>query len=192
MHYNTPRLYYELSGRSIARMAAAGAGCFGLALCLYEATAYSGYSLFGAATQSDVLENFAIDDTAANVARVGIAVVMVVSFPIVFNSLRAAMTALLPPAWQARLAAPAAAPKKSGGDGDDDDGVEAASGGSALSRLVADWPFLLLTAVLVACSVLVALALPNLGLVLGYKGALGGTLIVYVMPALFYFLLTRA
>lgn len=184
MHYNTPRLFYELKDRSTRKMALIGAVSFGTALILYELTAYCGYSLFGADTKSDILANFGDNDTAANIARVGLAIVMIVSFPIVLNALRAAVLSLLPESWQKQI---------ENGDMKEeeiDTIVQEKQGFFAfIQRLASDWAFLLLTFFLVAVSLGTALAIPNLGLILGYKGALGGTLIVYVLPAIFYFVL---
>lgn len=184
MHYNTPRLFFELKDRSTSKMASIGAVSFGAALALYEVTAYCGYSLFGADTKSDILANFNDNDTAANVARVGLAIVMIVSFPIVLNAFRAAVTSLLPESWQRQI---------ENGDKNDEEvdngGKESMGLFKFAQQLVSDWAFLLLTFALVALSLGTALAIPNLGLILGYKGALGGTLIVYVLPAVFYFVL---
>jgi len=184
MHYNTPRLFFELKDRSTRKMASIGAVSFGAALVLYELTAYCGYSLFGADTKSDILANFNDNDTAANVARVGLAIVMIVSFPIVLNAFRAAVTSLLPESWQRQI---------ENGDKNDEEvengGKESLGLFGLAERLARDWAFLLLTFALVALSLGTALAIPNLGLILGYKGALGGTLIVYVLPAVFYFVL---
>jgi len=184
MHYNTPRLFYELKDRSTRKMALIGAVSFGTALILYELTAYCGYSLFGADTKSDILANFGDNDTAANIARVGLAIVMIVSFPIVLNALRAAVLSLLPESWQKQIENGDKKEEEIDTIVQDKQGVFA-----FIRRLASDWAFLLLTFVLVAVSLGTALAIPNLGLILGYKGALGGTLIVYVLPAIFYFVL---
>jgi hypothetical protein len=63
--------------------------------------------------------------------------------------------------------------------------------GALLAAARADWAHALLTKLLVATTVLIAVALPQVEVVLGYKGALGGSLIVYVFPALMLFSLTQ-
>lgn len=90
-----------------------------------------------------------------------------------------------------------------GGDASGDSGGDAVAvggrrgccGGLTVSRVCAavrdDWPHALLTAVLVGTTVLVAAAIPHIEVVLGYKGALGGSLIVYILPATMLFALTQ-
>ena len=200
-HYNVPRMYFELEARSVRRLAAAAAACFGFALALYLSTAAAGYVLFGAATKNDILADFADDDVAALVARVALVVVMSFSFPIVFNNFRAMTVSLLPQALQDRIdiMGKAGAAAGEGGEGgakrlgDDAGGAGGGGGGccSAFASAARDWPFLLTTAVLVAACVLVAAAVPDLGLILGYKGALGASFILYILPGAFYFALVR-
>lgn len=54
-----------------------------------------------------------------------------------------------------------------------------------------DWPHAVLTALLVALSLGVALSVPNIAIVLTYKGALGASLIVYLIPCYMYFALVQ-
>ncbi|RYE98644.1 MAG: hypothetical protein EOO41_02130, partial [Methanobacteriota archaeon] len=54
-----------------------------------------------------------------------------------------------------------------------------------------DWPHAVLTLCLLAVSAVIGVAVPNIGIVLTYKGALGGSLIVYIFPAWMYFALTQ-
>jgi len=198
-HYNVPRLYFEMEARSVPRMAAAAAVCFGFAMAVYESTALAGYFLFGAATKNDILANFADDDAAALVARAALVLVMCFSFPIVFNSFRAAAVSLLPLAWQERIDLAGVRAEAAAAEEEEEDGPHkgAAAAGASLSparwcaALARDWPFLVTTAALVAACVLVAVAIPDLSAILGYKGALGGTLLVYVLPGAFYFALVR-
>ena len=204
-HYNVPRMYFELEARSVRRLAAAAAACFGFALALYLSTAAAGYVLFGAATKNDILADFADDDVAALVARVALVIVMSFSFPIVFNNFRAMTVSLLPQALQERIDIMGKAGTVVAGEGEaggakrlgDDPGGETGGGGGgggccpALASAARDWPFLLTTAVLVAACVLVAAAVPDLGLILGYKGALGASFILYILPGAFYFALVR-
>ena len=199
-HYNVPRMYFELERRSLARMAAAAAACFSFAMLVYQGTAFAGYSLFGAATKNDILANFADDDAAALAARVALVLVMCFSFPIVFNNFRATVCGMLPRALQDRidLAGTCRSGDGAGGEGNAvrEGGAALSAGplarcGAAFAATVRDWPFIAFTAVLVAFCVLVAVVVPDLGLILGYKGALGASLILYVLPGVFFFVLTR-
>ena len=58
---------------------------------------------------------------------------------------------------------------------------------SWIRRAASDVPHFVLTLLLVSLSVGVGLGIPQIAVVLGYKGALGGSLIVFVFPALMYF-----
>jgi hypothetical protein len=190
MHYNTPRFYFELQDHSPAKFGSIAAACFAFTLVVYQTMATCGYLLFGSDTLGDVLENFPEGDNAAFAARVALSAVMLFSYPLAFNSYRASFVALMPSSWQTRQ-----------GAGPDIAAEQIASleaGGASLPwvrrtaiGILADLPHLLMTAALVALSVGIAIAIPQIELVLGYKGALGGTIIVYVLPGLMYYTLTR-
>ena len=62
---------------------------------------------------------------------------------------------------------------------------------SLLRALRLDWPHALLTLILVTTSLVIAICIPQVEVVLGYKGALGGSLIVYVFPAVMLYSLTQ-
>lgn len=226
-HYNIPRFYAELappppaSGSSKARLFALLAiAVYIFTIVVYESTAASGYLLFGAKTQGDVLENFSNSDVAVIVARVGLVLLQVFSFPIVFNSHRVSVEALLPRSWQERIdsgpARSAAVAVRGGrgaedaapllGGGGDDDGSPrrrrdsnvgdvpppsrwcSPARGAAL--VAAEWPHVALTFVLLVVITICALVLPDLAAVLGYKGALGGTIIVYILPSSMHYVFT--
>jgi amino acid permease len=183
MHYNSPRFYAELqpSLRNMRTFLAIGTACFSFTAIVYEATASSGYLLFGGNTKGDVLENFADDDVPAFIARVALIVVMLFSYPLAFNSYRASCVALLPKQVQRAV----------------NEGSERLAAAVAeepeLTRLrylqlaaIHNLPFAVVTVALIGATVALAIALPSLEVVLGYKGALGGSLIVYVFPGLMY------
>jgi amino acid permease len=199
MHYNTPKAWGELKGASLRSFVWIAAAAFGFALVVYEATATAGYALFGAdlaKTKGDVLANFSNDDVPALVARIALAFVMCFSYPLAFNSFRASVTALLPKSWQDHVAAGparvAAARRRARAESRDGDGEGESKGPGCLTRTwllcAEDWPHGLLTAALIATTVVVGIAIPELEAILGYKGALGGTLIVYVFPAWMLFI----
>jgi hypothetical protein len=171
----------------------------------YISVAVAGYLLFGSPVNGnpnpvsgDILSNLP-RTTAVTVARVALGLTQVFSFPIVFNSHRANVAGLLPAGWQARvLGAKAGGGGGGGGGGGSDNEVSvrllaaAPEGiGGALSPWLHDWPHALLTACLVSLAVVVALVVPSLSTILGVKGALGGTVIVYALPAVMNFHLTR-
>lgn len=170
--------------------------CFCFVAVCYISVAVSGYLLFGSPVNGnpnpvsgDILDN--LPRTAAvTVARVALGLTQLFSYPIVFNSHRANVVGLLPAAWRERLqGAKAIAP--SGEEVLSVRLLAAAPARGAAARVLHEWPHALLTACLVALSVLFALVVPSLSTILGVKGALGGTVIVYALPALMNFVLTR-
>lgn len=154
MHYNAPRYYQELRGRSLPRMARIVAAVFGGVLVLYIAISVAGYAAFGAGTEGDVLNNFG-DDTlsiAADLAlatRIVLTLVIAFTFPLALHSLRLSVLAALPPHTAHRAFTP-------------------------------------LTVFLVAGLALMGWSCKNVATVLSYKGAIAGTTLVYVYPALTY------
>ena len=256
MHYNTPKFWAEFGagvppdarGRTFALVLAA---VFLFALVTYEVVAVAGYLLFGNETVGDVLNNFNAGDPAADVARAALALIQLLSFPIVFNSHRAAVIALLPVGLAASITAGSVRAEAalrdarasrtnlssdgsseallrgsvSGASDDDEEssggggraahaargggdrlvsqsGSESSHGGWGFALLrrpfgyaracAADAPHVLLTFSLVAVVVALGTYFTDLALVLGVKGALGGTVIVYIVPSIAYFAVIRS
>lgn len=143
----------------------------------------------------------------ASVARVCIVLIVLGCYPLAFNAHRANVTLLLPQRWQDALAAtPTVAATVAGteavgagtarllpqsasvqGGGAPDAGVPR---GLAAS-LRREAPHALLTAALVALSTAVGIAVPDVETVLAYKGALGGSWIIYIFPACVWFALLQ-
>jgi amino acid permease len=219
-HYNIPRFYGEFGGGGgggkLRAFCAILAACFVLVTLCYESVAVSGYLLFGSAVagnpapvspKGDILVDFGAGDAAVVAARFALVVTQVLNFPIVFNSHRASVIALLPARWQARLLPRAAAALPGGSAGEAEEAAASAplleGGGSdgapapapapasLAAWAAAEAPHWALTALLVAATVTFAVAVPNLSVILGVKGALGATLIVYALPAAIYFVLSR-
>lgn len=215
MHYNTPRYWHELQNATIKTFTFIAFVCFGFALAIYELTATSGYLMFGNDTKGDILENFADNDEPAFAARVALVLVMFFSYPLAFNSYRASVHALLPSPWQQRIEqgiidyTDAVKEYKEHlytdievtdyNNNEDDDNANYRPSLSFFpwikymvysfyTMVRVDWPHICLTTILVGLTVIVAIALPQLEVILGYKGALGGTLIVYVFPVCMYFI----
>jgi len=213
MHYNIPRFWKELEGpipeKKLGVFFIILAMCFGFVALCYESVALSGYLLFGSpihgnptpvSPKGDILLNFAFT-ADIQVARVALICTQILNFPIVFNSHRASVASLLPEAWQARVAGLADAPvaiAEEGVVGEDDEGSESLLGGGGSSKggagalslsrvLYREGPHALLTAVLITLSVLFAVLVPNLSTILGVKGATGGVVLVYVLPAVMHF-----
>ena len=164
--------------------------------------------------KGDILLDFGTADAAVVVARFALVVTQVLNFPIVFNSHRASVIGLLPLSWQRRCQGlqgsssagssegsegavrAEAAPllEEAGQEGEGGSGLAEAAGSSARSWgqwVHAEGPHWAITALLIALTVGFAVAVPNLSIILGIKGALGATLIVYAIPAALYFALRR-
>jgi amino acid permease len=178
--------------------------CFLLTLVLYEGTAAAGYALFGSATASDVISNFPDGWAPAVVARVALTLLLLFSYPLAFHALRSNTTALLPPRWAGIITH---GTRHAEGDGkyeplqDDGHGGAVAPAAApvephatlrerAASALLM-WPYALLTALLVALTVGISIALPQISVILGYKGALLGSCIVFIFPGLMHFSLVQ-
>ena len=212
MHYNVPRLYAEMRGRSLPLFSRVVAAAFAAALLIYAGGALGGYLLKGAATPGDILNAFDEGEVPIVIARIALSVVVIACYPLAFNAMRAAVTSLLPENWARRLVAPAAADARTHAeeaaaaadslDDDEDAGrapllidaklpppphqAPARASRSCLAAAAADWPHALLTLILVLLSLAVAILVPNIATVLSYKGALGGSLLVVILPALMH------
>eukprot|EP00041_Stephanoeca_diplocostata_P001758 m.21288 g.21288 ORF g.21288 m.21288 type:complete len:383 (-) comp12372_c0_seq2:175-1323(-) len=90
-HYNGPRYYQELKQRSMPRFGKViFIGMFFSLVC-YTFCAITGYIFFGENTVDDVLKNFAPGFELAIVARLALACVVIFTFPLANNALRASM-----------------------------------------------------------------------------------------------------
>jgi len=219
MHYNVPRFWAELGvgeGSKLWTFSTILILCFGFVLVCYEGVALSGYLLFGSAingnpnpvnSKGDILLNFNFTPDV-QLARVALVLTQILNFPIVFNSHRASVASILPASWQPALAGESKG-KGWGSTGltekdDEEEGdtLELLLGGAS-SRVVGtptclsvaflkrEGPHALLTFTLIILSVLCAVLIPNLSTILGVKGATGGVLLVYILPALMHFTLVR-
>ncbi|KAA0164728.1 hypothetical protein FNF31_02265 [Cafeteria roenbergensis] len=164
MHYNSLRFYRELplEHRNLRTMAFITAGAFGICLVAYGASATAGYIAFGADTNAEVLQNFPtsldnVEGVLALTVRSAFAIVVAFTYPLSLHPLRAAMFTLLPD----RLVC-----------------------GKA-SRSTASL-YIPLTVFLVALTCLVGWLVPDIDVVLDYKGAIAGSCIVFIGPGIMY------
>ncbi|KAG8462761.1 hypothetical protein KFE25_004737 [Diacronema lutheri] len=156
-------LLRELERPTWARVCAMLAATFALALALYLAVAILGELSFGAgAVAPNVLDSFGEGDSAAAIARVATVCVLVASFPLYAYAVRLGATAM--------LAHDGGGEGDGGGDGDGDGALSAA----------AHWGATL--AIVLGCAA-VSLGCDSLELPLGLTGALAGTCVIFVVPA---------
>ena len=74
---------------------------------------------------------------------------------------------------------------------DNGNGTLASRVSNVIASIASEWPHIALTLTIVTLVAGIGLGVPQVEVVLGYKGALGGSLIVFVFPALMHFALSE-
>eukprot|EP01060_Flectonema_neradi_P026399 TRINITY_DN3535_c0_g1_i1.p1 TRINITY_DN3535_c0_g1~~TRINITY_DN3535_c0_g1_i1.p1 ORF type:complete len:517 (+),score=62.41 TRINITY_DN3535_c0_g1_i1:59-1609(+) len=87
-HYNAPRYYAELEGRSLNRWSKVITAVMIFVFLIYTTAAVSGYLAFGASTEGDVLKNFSEHWDPAIVGRLALASLVVFTFPMTCHFIR--------------------------------------------------------------------------------------------------------
>jgi len=154
-HYNAPKFYDELQAPAdgsskLPRFNLVCLAAFGGAAALMGSIMVGGYLTFGGASQGLILNNYATSDPLAFLARVGIGLSIIFSYPLNMTGLREGVLAMFG--------------KKAAGD----------------KPIVHIGLTLLLLLVMNGAS----LFLKDLGLVVGLGGAILGSALVYIFPAL--------
>lgn len=156
-HYNGCKYYREYIGHRPDRFLNIVSLAFLLvSLMLFVAMVF-GYATFGHYCEGTVLNNYAEDDPLADVARVGMGLANVLSFPLMFSGLREAVLALI--VW----CAPAM---------EDDTAYVGFQN--------------MLSASLLAVITLIAALVSDASLVVGLVGSICGSATIYVMPCFLY------
>jgi amino acid permease len=93
-HYNAPRFYQELRGRSLKRIGAVATGAMGFSMLLYGTVGIAGYLTFGTQTLGNVLKNYAPGFPLAVGARLALAIVVILTCPLAAHSLRSSILTL--------------------------------------------------------------------------------------------------
>eukprot|EP00873_Tetraselmis_striata_P045575 jgi/Tetstr1/465839/TSEL_010459.t1 len=167
-HYNAPKFYEELAGRSAAKMGTLSLSSMGIATSIYLLVSVAGYAQFGGATQGDILNCYDTNDGLAILARLSLAFHIALTFPVIFNSTRANIHSLISRTERGAVAG-------------------AASSASPMShKEAAVYAF-----VLVPPLIAVAANVPEVHEVLAFNGALLGSPIVYSFPAYIYYRLVN-
>jgi len=154
-HYNAPKFYDELAppedgSSKLPRFNLVCGAAFGAAALLMGSIMAGGYLTFGASSQGLILNNYATSDPLAFLARLGIGMSIIFSYPLNFVGLRGGVLGMLGLSDQA-----------------DKQSVH------------------VITTVALLCLLNGAsLFLKDLGLVVGLGGAILGSALVYILPAL--------
>ena len=163
-HYNAPAFYRTLHRRSPKRFAKVVSGAFLTLSLLYTSIMLLGYRTFGDNAASNLLRNYAQDDTLALLGRLATFVSILFGYPLAMVGLRDSASSVLETFAEAENAPTFA---------------------RRVARGAVDSPRALTLSFLAFISA-VAILLTDIGLVVGISGALLGAAIVYIFPALIY------
>jgi amino acid permease len=156
-HYNGCKYYREYIGHRPDRFGGKVVQGFGFVTFIFAAAMMFGYSTFGALSDGVILNNYSPTDLLANIARVGMGLANVFSFPLMFSGLREASIALL----------------------------TFMSPSNAATYDLVTFQNALSTVMLGAITVL-AIIITDAGMVVGLVGAICGSAIIYVIPCLLF------
>jgi len=129
----------------------------GITGMFYGVMMFAGYYTFGMSAQGVILDNYAPSDMLANIARVGIAISMLASFPIMFSGLREAAIDLI------LLVRP-----------------------QLEEDFAFVWSLNALNVLLLMSVTICAMFVTNVGEVVGVVGAICGSVLIYIMPSVLY------
>jgi sodium-coupled neutral amino acid transporter 11 len=94
-HYNAPKFYSQMRKRSPKRFSGVVSVGFLISLVIYIWIASAGYLTFGLNCQGNLLDNYAVNDPAATIARVAIGFAVIFGYPLAFTALRDSTMSLL-------------------------------------------------------------------------------------------------
>mmetsp|Transcript_37538 Transcript_37538/g.108152 ORF Transcript_37538/g.108152 Transcript_37538/m.108152 type:complete len:441 (+) Transcript_37538:1103-2425(+) len=156
-HYNGCKYYRELENHTPTKLVRCTATAMGICCLLFAVTAVAAFQTFGTNADAVILKNYSEKDTLANIARLGVGLSLIASFPLMFSGLREATITLL------KMAMPPRAPE---------------------FDLV--WKQDVTSMILLAAITAVAFVLTDAGIVVGLVGAICGSVCIYVVPCTLY------
>lgn len=161
-HYNVPRYFQELENRTVPRFVKSLAGSFVICAAIYLTIGMAGYMSFGDQTSGDVVKNFKDNYKPALVARLLLAFSVTSVFPQAFHAIRTSVVLISQPVL------------------------------TPISRRFGEtFTHVLVTFVFVSVATAIGIAVPKVEVVLGYKGAIFGSSIVYIFPGIMYWIVMR-
>jgi amino acid permease len=81
-HYNAPKYFYELKDHTTGRFNVVVNWSFVLAAITYMTVSSLGFLTFGEASQGFILDNYAVSDPLATMARCGVALSIIFAYPL--------------------------------------------------------------------------------------------------------------
>lgn len=171
-HNTALPVYDELRSRSITRMNKAVFGAIGIAFILYEIIGLFGYLQFGDATKDNILLNFSDEYVSANpsirfpllVGRTCMGLALLLTTPIAMWPFRSCILSVV-----LRIK---------------NDGVQTPS--SAATK----WEHATVTLISQLLILLCSIFVPSVKIPLSIVGSVSGSLLIFIMPSLFFMLLS--
>ena len=173
----------ELENPTTARILMVSSASIGLALVLYAVVAFAGYLTFGNLVVGDLLEAYPATSALIDVARCGIALVVITSYPLSSFAMRSSMRSLLSMCACAR--------DSCGAGGADTARVTWVGPKIADSLVLEPLPYIISVS-FVTFTLILAMIVTNLGFIVELGGAVVGNLIMLIAPGLCYWRLTSS
>ena len=171
----------ELARPTTARILIVASASIGLALVLYLVVAFAGYFTFGSFVVGDLLEAYPATSSVINVARFGIAIVVLTSFPLSSFAMRSSMRSLLSLCSCARNTCGAGV----------DDSYRVGCAPPKVTELFVFEPLPCTVSIgFVTLTLIMAMLVTDLGFMVEIGGAIVGNLIMLIAPGLCYARLT--
>jgi len=168
-HQNIFSITNEIQQPTIRRIGIVIFTSISMALVIYTLVATTGYETYGNLVRSDVLENYPQQSALLVVGRVCTSLLVILSYPMQFFPCRNSFRQLM-----------------FGSPGEDGEGGIFGNGLNRSAK-AEQMRFLVMTAVIAACSFTLAMVLEDLGVILSIVGATGSTTISYILPGIFYY-----
>jgi len=184
-HYNAPKFFEEL-GADLGKYNKVVAYESIIVLVVYMATGLAGYLDFGADVKGDILNNFSDHYQPALWGRLALAFSIIFTYPFAFHSFRVNVeqfAALVKRQLQLRRQQHSSASLE---------GSLASASSSAPALVLSPRQEKALIVVLFAFTVLLGIAIPQIEVILAYKGALLGSFVIFIFPGAFLLQLSKA
>lgn len=156
-HYNGCKYYREFVNHRPDRFGSRVLLAFTVVSSMFAVAMFMGYMTFGSLSDGVILNNYASDDTLANVGRIGMGLANVFSFPLMFSGLREQALALM---------------------------AFFIPGGKDTYDLV--WFQNALSTVMLIIITIIAILVTDASLVVGLVGSICGSATIYVLPCVLF------